>query len=124
VNNEDNLVNQVRNITNLINWNCNLKTKYSDINLGCKLSVSSAINWFFENEEMGIILEDDCLPSLNFFHFCDSLLLKFKDDSNIFAITGCNFQQIKENKNSYFFTNYTHIWGWATWRRAGRCGHA
>ena len=50
-----------------INWDCEVKTLFRDKNLGCKYAVSGAIDWFFENEEMGIILEDDCLPSQSFF---------------------------------------------------------
>lgn len=54
-------------ILNNIDWNCEVKTLFRDKNLGCKYAVSGSINWFFENEEMGIILEDDCLPSQSFF---------------------------------------------------------
>ena len=32
------------------------------------------INWFFENEEEGVILEDDVLPIQSFFEYCDELL--------------------------------------------------
>ena len=46
-----------------VDWDCEVKTLFRDRNLGCKYAVSSAIDWFFENEDMGIILEDDCLPN-------------------------------------------------------------
>ena len=52
-----------------VDWDCEVKTLFRDKNLGCKYAVSSAIDWFFENEEMGIILEDDCLPSQSFFWY-------------------------------------------------------
>ena len=57
-----------------IDWKCEVKTLFRDENLGCKYAVSGAITWFFQNEEQGIILEDDCLPNQSFFWFCEELL--------------------------------------------------
>ncbi|MCS7232158.1 MAG: nucleotide-diphospho-sugar transferase, partial [Elusimicrobiota bacterium] len=76
-----------------------------------------AITWFFEHEEMGIILEDDTVPSLSFFWFCEELLKRYKDDKRIAIISGNNFQDgIKRGDGDYYFSIYNHIWGWATWR--------
>ncbi|MGG9964523.1 hypothetical protein [Ferruginibacter sp. SUN106] len=107
------------------NWQKNnpdveVKTLYQPENLGCGLGVSTAINWFFSNEEMGIILEDDCLPNQSFFTFCNTLLHQYKDDDRIMHIAGSNFiePEMKVNNESYYFSIYPHIWGWASWRRA------
>ena len=117
-NNKDQLLcNQVRDIITQIDWECNVKTKFNESNLGCKISVSSAINWFFQNEEMGIIIEDDILPSLDFFLFCDELLDKYKNSEDVGLISGCNLLANIDFDKSYFFSNYPNIWGWATWRR-------
>jgi len=111
--------NETRNIILQINWDCEVKTLFRKQNLGCKDAVSSAITWFFENVEQGIILEDDCFPDLSFFHYCDIVLNKYKGDNRIMHINGSNFSGIKiENPNSYYFANFHSIWGWATWRRA------
>jgi len=81
--------------------------------------VSSGIDWFFEHEEEGIILEDDVLPCPEFFMFCDELLLRYADEDRVWMITGNNFQdRQKRGASAYYFSRYTHIWGWATWRRA------
>jgi len=102
-----------------IDWDCEVKTLFPDENLGCKFAVSSAISWFFENEEMGIILEDDCLPDQSFFWFCEELLLRYSDDERIAMISGDNFQFGRKcNDASYYYSRYPHIWGWASWRRA------
>ena len=78
----------------------------------------SGLNWLFEHEEMSIILEDDNLADLSFFNFASELLEYYKNDENIFQITGVNWQNgIKRNENSYYFSKYNHLWGWATWRR-------
>jgi len=92
--------------------------RFEEINLGCKNGVSTAITWFFENEEMGIIIEDDILPTIDFFYYCQEMLHLFRHDDRIFSISGCNLLNIfKEQENDYFFTNYPNIWGWASWRR-------
>ena len=102
-----------------IDWDCEFKTLYREKNLGCCHSVTGAIKWFFDNEEMGIILEDDCLPSLDFFTFAKNLLEKYKDDERIMLISGDNFQNGKKwGDGSYYFSKICHIWGWASWRRA------
>jgi hypothetical protein len=116
-NGENEKVKTVRDfIMSNIDWGCEVKTLFRDENLGCKYAVSSAINWFFENEEMGIILEDDCLPSQSFFWFCEELLERYKDDLQVGQISGDNFQNgIKRGGADYYFSVYAHIWGWASW---------
>ncbi|MDC1132226.1 nucleotide-diphospho-sugar transferase [Gammaproteobacteria bacterium] len=102
-----------------IDWDCEIYTLFNDSNLGCKTAVSSAINWFFDHEERGIVLEDDCLPSISFFQFCQELLYRYEEDERIFLITGYNHQNSwKKSQNDYFFSNLGGIWGWASWRRA------
>jgi len=109
---------QVRDIIKQVDWDCELKTLFRDKNLGCKLAVSSAITWFFEQVEQGIILEDDCLPDPSFFPFCEELLEKYKDDTRIGHIGGNNFLTgITDEEYSYDFCSFPHIWGWASWRR-------
>lgn len=106
---------QVRDIVKQIDWNCELKTLFHPENLGCKLAVSSAITWFFDNVERGIILEDDCLPSQSFFKFCEELLFRYENDLRIWNIGGHSPSYLKGDSFSYNFSRYTHIWGWATW---------
>ncbi len=111
---------QVREIiSNSIDWTCELKTLYREENIGCRDAVSGAIDWFFEQVEMGIILEDDVLPDLSFFSFCEELLLLYKDDQRVMQITGVNVVgSWRKNLGHYFFSNFGGIWGWATWKRA------
>jgi Macrocin-O-methyltransferase (TylF) len=104
-----------------IDWDCEVNTLLRDENLGCKRAVSSAITWFFDHAKEGIILEDDTLPRQSFFRFCEELLDKYRNTTEILHISGDNFQQgRKRGLASYYFSMYNHIWGWATWRRAWR----
>lgn len=108
---------KVRAIIENVDWECDVNYLIREKNLGCKLAVSSAIDWFFDNVERGIILEDDCLPAQSFFDFTSYCLEKFKDDTRIGSIGGNNFNQGLEG-NTIFYSTYVSIWGWATWRRA------
>lgn len=116
--NDNELCEQTKAIVT-VDWDCELKTLYRTENLGCKKAVSSGISWFFDNEEEGVILEDDCLPAISFFSFCDEMLAYYRNDTRVRHIAGCNFQQGKQwGDGSYYFTNLSHVWGWASWRRA------
>jgi hypothetical protein len=102
-----------------IDWECKVSKLYRTKHLSAKLSISGAIDWFFENEEMGIILEDDCLPNQSFFWFCEELLERYKDDMRIWHVAGNNFHfgWKRDDDYSYYFGGiYGSIWGWASWR--------
>ncbi|MBP5328956.1 MAG: glycosyltransferase family 61 protein [Spirochaetaceae bacterium] len=113
-------VEEVRNwVLSQIDWDCEVKTLFRDENLGCGKAVSSAISWFFENVEYGIILEDDCMPSDSFFVYCETLLKKYMDNPRIMHIAGNNPLEISVSGNdSYYFSKIQQCWGWASWRRA------
>jgi hypothetical protein len=107
-----------RAIIDQVDWECEVLTNYSDVNLGCRHRVSSGLDWVFEQVEEAIILEDDCLPHPTFFRFCEELLEWYRHDHRIVAISGDNFQNGHQSGEfSYYFSRYVHIWGWATWRR-------
>ncbi len=121
IDNEDITVKYVRDyVISNIDWKCKVTKLFKENNLSPKKFISSAITWFFENEEYGIIIEEDCLPHEHFFRFCEELLIKYKDDERIMMISGQNneINSEKRIKESYFFYKYTDIWGWASWRRA------
>ena len=118
-------VQQCRDLVSSVDWECNLRTLIRDENLGCGRGVSSAITWFFENVDQGIILEDDIVPLPSFFEFCSTLLDRYRDDERVFAISGCNFvppEALSHPNDPYRFSQVPHIWGWATWRRSW-CQH-
>jgi hypothetical protein len=125
--NEDILLcKQTRSIRNQIDWECEVKTLFRDENLGSKFSMISALDWFFENEEEGIILEDDCLPGNEFFRFCSTLLDHYRNDHRIMHIGGTNLQfGQKRGEASYYFSAIASIWGWASWKRVWKlCDHS
>ena len=103
-----------------VDWNCTLVKRYLETNQGCKLGVAGAIDWFFNQENEGIIIEDDIVCDESFFLFASELLTRFRYDDRVGCITA-NYFGPKDgscNKESYSATSFPHIWGWATWKRA------
>lgn len=106
-------------VADAIDWPCEVKKLVREKNLGCRLGVSGAIDWFFSQEEEGIILEDDCWPDPSFLHFATELLARYRDDERVGMISAQNpYGFISDPTASYRFSNQVLIWGWATWRRA------
>ncbi|MEK6927954.1 MAG: hypothetical protein AABX11_05985 [Nanoarchaeota archaeon] len=116
---EEKKVKQVRDIAKEIDWPCKINTLFQKKNLGCRNGGITAIKWFFDNVEEGIILEDDAIPTPDFFRFCAEMLEKYRHDNRIMHVSGCNFQRgWQRERYSYYFSSYTYMWGFATWRRA------
>ena len=109
-----------RAIVQKIDWPCEVKQRFSEVNLGCGKHPASAITWTFEHVDRAIILEDDCVPHETFFRYCGELLEKFSNNPQVMHIGGNNFLMGKKlTKDSYFFSNQILCsGGWATWRRA------
>ncbi len=105
-------------MSSAVDWPCEVKTLFREKNLGCKNGVSRGIGWFFDHEHEGIILEDDVLPVSTFFEFCDEMLDRYRNEDRVSMVSGCNL--VSKNfhgKESYCFSHYCNIWGWASWRR-------
>jgi hypothetical protein len=110
---------EVQDIVSRVDWPCEVNKLIREDNLGCRLAISDALDWFFLQEPEGIILEDDCLPDPSFFQYCDELLERYRGNDRVGMISGCNFQSgIQRGEGSYYFSQFCHIWGWATWARA------
>ena len=107
------LVNRVRYLIEEINWECNVIKIFHKKHLPVSKSIPKSISTFFKFENEGIILEDDCLPSGDFFKFCQIMLKKYKNE-NINVICGSRF--VKPRDNDIYFSKYNHAWGWATWK--------
>lgn len=107
-----------RQVASEIDWECEVHTWYQEENVGCDPSEFIAQRWMFDQEQMGIVLEDDDVPSQSFFPFCKELLEKYKDDERINQICGMNSTGVSEHTpDSYLFTTKGSCWGWASWKR-------
>ncbi len=108
---------KVLDIVEKIDWKCEVKTFFRKENLGCKVAITSANDWFFNHVDEGIILEDDCLPSKSFFRFCQDLLEKYRNNDRVMQINGSFYlDNLINPKESYYFSKIISCWGWATWK--------
>jgi len=115
------LVQECRDEVESLDWPSEVRTLFQEKNRGCGASVTAALTWFFEQEERGIVLEDDILPDLSFLPFCSELLRRYEHDDRVFAISGSNVVPATSQSSPdlpYRFSQVTHVWGWATWRRS------
>ena len=100
-----------------VDWDCEINTLFRVKNLGCDKSIYEAISWFFEQEDYGIIIEDDVIISLDFFKLCEILLPKYQSNENILQIGAFNPFVNNKMSNTYSFGKRPMTWGWATWNR-------
>jgi hypothetical protein len=99
-----------------IDWDCEVHTLFHPNNLGCKYAMHEAIQWFFSEEAYGIVLEDDIIPSLSFFKFCESSLKKFKECKEVATICGRNeLGNFEACKADFLYSSKFFCWGWASW---------
>ena len=124
---EDNVSDQMRCeevrriVEEVVDWQCDVQKYYSAVNLGCGPGPASAISWFFDHFEEGIILEDDAVPHIDFFDFATELLEKYRDDESVMAIGSMQLDGKHYGDGSYYFSKMNHtLCAWATWRRAWR----
>jgi hypothetical protein len=110
--------NLTRAVTENVDWPCEVKRLYQKENLGCSLGPRVAFDWFFSFENEGIILEDDCVPNLDFFTFTSEMLVRYRDNNRIISINGSNLGYKLNNGDSYSYSRFMNMWGWATWRRS------
>jgi len=110
---------EARAVIDEIDWPCKIHRKFQEQNLGCGHNPAAGIDWVFSRVEECIILEDDCIPDLSFFPYCQEMLQRYKNDSRIMMVSGNNHLLGKSHiSDSYFFSINTQTHGWATWKRA------
>lgn len=113
------LCSQTRAVIERVDWTCEVETNYAEANLGCKQRIASGLDWVFARTEEAIILEDDTVPALSFFAFCDELLERYREAPRVQMISGCNVLPADRSaSDSYYFSRCHHVWGWASWARA------
>lgn len=117
---EEKFVEEVKQVFNGIDWECEVHKRYNTENKGAEVTVSSAITWALKNEEYVVVLEDDIVASKAFLQFAKDMLTRYKDNENIYLVSGGNYTP-KEftDKRDYTFCFSGHTGcGWATWKRA------
>lgn len=107
-----------RIVEEAIDWDCEVYKNYAEKNMGCKNRVHTGISWVFKHVDRAIIIEDDIIPSYDFFKFQQEMLEYYKDAPRVMMVSGCNLLREYEMETQYTFSCFSGIWGWGTWARA------
>ena len=86
-------------------------------NVGCSAAVLSACEWFFENEEFGLILEDDCMPAKEFLTYANYSRKIIETNSDVWLFCGTQFAPYEKSADSWSLSKYALIWGWGTTKK-------
>ena len=108
--------NQIRSYINEIDWPCELHTWFREECVNVYDSLRGAISWLFENEDQGIILEEDCVPTMGFFSYVDKMIQMFRYEYDVWYISGDNPFNLNPSGYEYIYSRYHLMYGWATWR--------
>lgn len=96
----------------------NFKILFEEKNLGCGCAIKKALDWLFSENVNGIVLEDDVIPTNEFFLFMDENLIRYADDSSIASVNGfCPWPDFFRPNVSAVKSKYFSMWGWGTWAR-------
>ncbi|WP_248916203.1 glycosyltransferase family 2 protein [Pseudomonas moorei] len=104
-------------IEEAVTWDCEIVRKYEENNIGVYSNIAEGAKWVFEREECAIFLEDDNLPEVSFFRFCEEVLERYKTDTRVLWVCGTNYLKEYEpvDGSSYVFTKNMMPCGWASW---------
>ena len=87
-------------------------------NKGLGKSLIDGITLMSKNYDQTVVLEDDCIPRVEFFPFISKCLKKFKLEKKVLAICGYQLPELHEENNKNINTvtlkNFMS-WGWAIW---------
>jgi hypothetical protein len=108
-----------RALVQRVDWDCDVQYNFAEENLGARRRFATGLNWAFGQASEMIVLEDDTLPDATYFPFCDAILERYRDDPRVMMITGSNYvERWHDDRQSYHFSIYGSVWGWASWKRA------
>jgi GR25 family glycosyltransferase involved in LPS biosynthesis len=104
---------KIENVANQLTINYLIPEKH----IGISGIFDFALDNIFQEEERIIILEDDTVPSFNFFQFCNQQLEIYQNNNDVTSVLGTNMMKSNSDKNEYFIATFGFpFWGWATWK--------
>lgn len=86
-------------------------------NMGLYENITSALDGIFAKYDSAIVLEDDCIPTSDFFGYMVEALNAYKDQY-VLCISGTNLGlSCMDARSNSFFSHLPVTWGWATWSK-------
>ncbi|MBM7516567.1 glycosyltransferase family 2 protein [Nocardioides nitrophenolicus] len=108
---------ETRALIDTVDWPCEVVRRFAPRNLGLEANVELGLDWVFAQTDAAIVLEDDCHPDPSFFPYVEELLARYRDDPRIWQVSGSGMGVPERlfGGDSYAFTAWASVWGWATW---------
>ncbi len=107
-------INDVRNVITSKKWCKIVNIIEAKDNKGLANSIINGISTILDKYGKAIILEDDIVTSPRFLEFMNKNLDYYKDEQQVFGISGYCYPNKKINETTYFLP-IGSSWGWATW---------
>lgn len=103
---------------NEVDWNCKIYKLYAYKNNGMYGFGRQVHQFVWNHVDRCIFFEDDQIPSVSYFKFCEILLERYKNDERISFINGANLQGVTSDcPYDYFFSRNLSVGGEAMWKR-------
>lgn len=104
-----------------IDWPCRIERNFAAENLGPDRRITTGLDWAFTRVDRTIVVEDDVLPTNDFFAWMERMLEAFAADEQIAMVSGHNLLAVWGNGDcDHLRTSRGGHWGWGTWARAWR----
>lgn len=108
-------IQQVRDILHENQWCRSVSVIESNTNHGLADSIISGVTDVVNKYGRVIVLEDDIVTGKHFLEYMNEALERYKDEKNIFHITGWRDPIKNAANNASYFYPKMDCWGWATW---------
>ena len=107
----------MRELFDTIDWPVKVERRFAERNLGLEANVELGLDWVFSQVDRAIVLEDDCIPDPSFFTYADELLDRYAEEKRVWQIGGDTHlvPPAMFGDDSYGFSTWASVWGWATW---------
>lgn len=114
----DDLIKQAKIYEELEMWrsdrtDCSLEINSNSVNEGCSATVLRGVDWISQRESQFCILEDDCIPSIDFFIYVRDGLRVLSQQNDVVIISGNQFAPFTLTNNCWQLSHYALTWGWA-----------
>lgn len=118
----------IKESTNLDGWKkvnhyvksidfCETEIVLSEKNEGLANSVVKGIDYAFSQSDQVIVLEDDCVPAVDFMNYMEQAFEAYRDSKDVWSISGYAWPiDVVSNVYDAYFTGRVSSWGWGTWK--------
>lgn len=109
-------VEELRQYVDTITGFASVNKIYREENFGVSRNFIDAANFILEKSNEIIILEDDIVTGRGFLDFMNEALCAYRNNSNVLAVSGYLWSELKFDGAAPVLLPAYNAWGWGTWR--------